>query len=72
MTLATTRGEVADRVLGPVAAMVGAGAAAVLMHGSCASRGLTTRRARGWRRWSLAAGEPEVLAVDAPGATFLI
>ena len=42
MTLATTRGEVAERVLGPVAALVGAGAAAVLdAHGELlAARGL--------------------------------
>jgi signal transduction histidine kinase len=76
MTLATTRSEVADRVLGPVAAMVGAGAAAVLdAHGELlASRGLDGET----RAWVAAGGRPglpespEVLAVDAPGATFLI
>ena len=76
MTLATTRSEVADRVLGPVAAMVGAGAAAVLdAHGELlASRGLDDET----RAWVAGGGRPglpespEVLAVDAPGATFLI
>jgi signal transduction histidine kinase len=76
MTLATTRNEVADRVLGPVAAMVGAGAAAVLdAHGDLlASRGLD-----GDTRSRVSAGErpglpesPEVLTVEASGATFLV
>jgi signal transduction histidine kinase len=76
MTLATTRSEVADRVLGPVAAMVGAGAAAVLdAHGELlASRGLDDET----RTWVAAGGRPglpdspEVLTIDAPGATFLV
>jgi signal transduction histidine kinase len=76
MTLATTRSEVADRVLGPVAAMVGAGGAAVLdAHGELlASRGLDDET-----RTSVAAGDrpglpdsPEVLTIDASGATFLV
>jgi signal transduction histidine kinase len=76
MTLATTRSEVADRVLGPVAGLLGAGAAAVLDSDGhlLASRGLDDQT-----RDSVAAGDrpglpesPEVLAVEAPGATFLV
>jgi signal transduction histidine kinase len=67
---------VADRVLGPVAALVGAGAAAVLdAHGELlASRGLDDET-RGW----VAAGgrpglpdSPEVLMIEATGATFIV
>ncbi len=76
MTLATTRSEVADRVLGPVAALVGAGASAVLDADGVllASRGLDDET----RSWVAAGGRPglpdspEVLRVDAPGATFLV
>ena len=76
MTLATTRSEVADRVLGPVAALVGAGAAAVLdAHGELlASRGLDDET----RTWVAAGGRPglpdspEVLTIEATGATFLV
>jgi signal transduction histidine kinase len=76
MTLATTRSEVADRVLGPVAGLVGAGAAAVLdAHGELlASRGLDFET----RAWVASGGRPglaespEVLEVEAPGATFLV
>jgi signal transduction histidine kinase len=76
MTLATTRSEVADRVLGPVASLVGAGAAAVLDADGqlLASRGLDAET-----RDSVAAGDrpglpqsPEVMSVEAPGATFLV
>ena len=76
MTLATTRSEVADRVFGPVAALVGAGAAAVLdAHGELlASRGLDdeTRTLGGGRRAPRAADSPEVLTIEATGATFLV
>jgi len=76
MTLATTRSEVADRVLGPVAALVGAGAAAVLDADGhlLASRGLddaTRDRVAEGERPGLPES-PEVLAVEAPGATFLV
>ena len=60
MTLATTRQEVAERVLGPVSALVGADAAAIRdgEGTQLASRGDTT------------VGEPLVVAAD--GATLLV
>jgi signal transduction histidine kinase len=75
MTLATTREEIAERILGPVASVVGARAAAILDGDDhvLAVRGLAPhaeRLLRGGER--PAAGDEEVVPVEAPGATLLV
>lgn len=76
MTLATTRAEVAERVLGPVAAMVGAGAAAILDGDGklLSARGLTpdaVARLQAGERGSVV-GPGELVNIEAPGATVLV
>jgi signal transduction histidine kinase len=74
MTLATTRDEIAERVLPPIGGMVGASAVAILDGDGKlrASRGLDTVAER-----RLAAGETvdrpgELVRVEGPGATILV
>lgn len=76
LRLATTRAEVAERVLTPVAAMVGASAAAIVDGDG---RVLASEGLRGETVGRLAAGEEpdsppsvNVVRVDAPGATLLV
>lgn len=75
MTLATTREEIAERILGPVASMVGARAAAILDGDDhvLAVRGLAPHAERLLRDGERpAASDEEVVPVEAPGATLLV
>ncbi|MGH3003018.1 MAG: sensor histidine kinase [Gaiellaceae bacterium] len=75
MTLATTRVEIAERVLGPVAAMVGARAAAILDGDGhvLATRGLPSGAERLLRAGERPAkDDEEVVSIGAPGATLLV
>jgi signal transduction histidine kinase len=76
MTLATTRVEIAERVLAPVAAMVGARAAAILdgEGNVLAARGLGPGSERALRtaEGPLSPGDEEVVPIEAPGATLLL
>jgi signal transduction histidine kinase len=76
MTLATTRTEIADRVLGPAASLVGAGAAAIKDSDGhvLASRGLSPENEARLRAGEPLAelGDAEVVTIDAAGAKLVV
>ncbi len=75
MTLATTREEIAERILGPVSSMVGASAAAILDGDGhvLAVRGLAPHAEMLLRAGERpAAGDEEVVPIEAPGTTLLV
>ena len=75
MTLATTREEIAERILGPVSSMVGARAAAILDGEDhvLAVRGLEPYAERLLRAGERpAVGDETVVPIEAPGTTLLV